>query len=171
MVKKWLILFFFMFWITEFSLLLPASVNNTGKMIKKLKPLIGNWKTHSHYPDSGMEAYGELKIRWILGGQWMFVEFIGQHPERSVWEAYALIKYDSKKSCYLSYSFFNENNPITMTGSWISSTTVRFKIKTNEGISGIDYTVKEDGTIYQENWLAPAQGERQVLLKTLYRKK
>ena len=101
----------------------------------------------------------------------MYIEFVGKHPERSVWEAYAFIKYDPKKHCYLSYSFFDKNSPSTMTGSWINPRTVRFKIKTETGMSGIDYTVKKDGTIYQENWKLSDQGERHILLKTVYKRK
>lgn len=170
-MKKWLLIFFVVFWITESYVLPMVSTEEHCQMMKKLKPLIGNWKTHSRYPDSGLEVNGDLKIRWILGGQWMFVEFVGQHPERSVWEAYALIKFDIKEKCYLSYSFFNEKSPVIMTGSWITNNTIRFETKIKTGISGIDYTVNSDGTIYQENWYIPDHGKKEVLLNTDYIRK
>jgi hypothetical protein len=160
-----------MLWFVGFNFIWPYSAEGYEKMIQKLTPLTGHWKTHSTYTESGVEAQGDLKIRWILGGQWLLIEFVGQHPKRTVWEAYALIKYDSKKHCYLSFSFFDENSPVTMTGSWITPHTVRFLTKTENGSSGIDYTIKKDGTIYQENWMCSDQGKPQILLKTVYRRK
>lgn len=141
-----------------------------SEAMKKLTPLIGKWKTLSLYPDKGLKVPGDLEYRWVLGKNWVLCDFVGRHPEREYWAAIAMIKFDPSKKCYVSYDFFNADNPIVMTGRWISAATIRFELKNEQGSSGIDYTVKEDGTIYQENWVLPEGKEKKITLKTDYTK-
>lgn len=147
--------------------------SNDGQLtedMKKLKPFVGKWKTRSIYPEKGLEVSGDLEYRWILGKNWMLVEFVGKHPERAFWEAYAMIKFDKSRNCYISYDFFNANDPIIMAGIWISPKTLRFETENGKGKSGIDYTLKKDGTIFQENWFIPKNKKKKITLKTFYTK-
>jgi len=141
---------------------------DAAAQMKKLEPFIGKWKTLSLFPGKDIQAPGDLEYRWVLGKEWLFVEFKGEHPLRPVWEAYAMIKYEPQKKCYLSFDFFNKNDPITMTGTWISPQTIRFETAAETGRSGIDYTINQDGTVYQENWLELKGQERKITLKTNY---
>ncbi len=136
--------------------------------MQKMAPFIGKWKTVSLYPERGLMVPGQLEYRWVLGKNWVLVIFEGQHPERKYWEAIAMIRYDPEKKCYISHDYFNERDPVLMTGFWINSRTIRFEIRDDNGSSGIDYTVNPDGSIYQENWILPKGKERKVTLKTDY---
>jgi hypothetical protein len=144
------------------------AVDRASGAMEKLAPFIGKWKTVSLYPGRGLQVPGELEYRWVLGKNWVLVIFTGQHPEREYWAAIAMIKFDPIKKCYISHDFFNEGDPIQMTGFWITPTTIRFEIKDEKGSSGIDYTVKPDGAIYQENWILPKGKGRKITLKTDY---
>ena len=165
MCKK--ILFFVML-ITGFMSFLSALNNNAEDMLKKMTPFIGKWKTCSVFVDSGLEVKGNLEYRFVLGGHWIHVEFVGNHPSRPFWQAYVMIKYDEKKQSYVSHAFFSSGDPEMMNGHWISGKTLRFESK-NEAM-GIDYTINDDGTIYQENWIKPKGGEKKLTLKTSYTK-
>lgn len=136
--------------------------------MNKLNPLAGKWKTESTYPESGLKVPGDLEYSYVLGGHWLMVRFIGHHPERSYWEAVAMIKYDHDSRSYVSFSFFNRGDPVRMTGDWISETTIRFSVKEPDRSWGIDYTAKEDGTIFQENWLIGPSGLKKITLQTRY---
>lgn len=139
--------------------------------MKKLTPLIGKWTTLSLYPQSGLKVPGDLEYRRVLGKDWVLCDFVGRHPERAYWAAIAMIKFDAAKNRYLSYEFFNADDPTTMTGRWISPTTIRFEAEDDNGSSGIDYTVKKDGSIYQENWVLPKGKAKRITLKTDYTRK
>jgi hypothetical protein len=151
-------------------LFLFSTGNSFREQMNKLGPFVGKWKTHSIYPGKDGVIPGDLEYRWILGKNWMMVEFVGQHPERDYWEAYAMIKFDTVKNHYISYEFFNADNPTLMIGTWISPQTLRFETRDEKGNSegGIDYTIKENGTIYQENWRINKDNRREITLKTDY---
>ena len=140
----------------------------TSDAMQRMTPFIGKWKTVSLYPDRGLRVPGELEYRWVLGKNWVLVIFVGQHPERVYWEAIAMIRFDPVKNCYISHDFFNDGDPIKMTGSWITPRTIRFELEDEKGLSGIDYTVKADGTIFQENWIIRKDKKKKVTLKTTY---
>lgn len=139
-----------------------------SEAMQKMTPFVGKWKTVSLYPERGLKVPGELEYRWVLGKNWVLVIFVGQHPERKYWEAIAMIKFDVEKKCYISHDFFNEMDPVQMIGFWVTPRTLRFEMKDTDGSSGIDYTLKSDGTIYQENWILPKGKKRKITLKTDY---
>ena len=145
-----------------------SAAGTTSEAIQRMEPFIGKWKTVSWYPDRELRVPGKLEYRWVLGKNWVLVIFIGQHPEREYWEAIAMIRFDPVKNCYISHDFFNDGDPIVMVGYWISKKTLRFEIKDDKGLSGIDYTVKEDGSIFQENWIVRKGKKKKVTLKTTY---
>ena len=148
-----------------------AKGDTKADAMKKLTPLIGKWKTISLYPEKGLKVPGDLEYRWVLGKDYMLCDFVGRHPEREYWAAIAMIKFDADKNRYLSYEFFNAADPTIMTGYWISPSTIRFEIKDENGSAGIDYTVKKDGSIYQENWALPKGKPKRITLKTDYTRK
>jgi hypothetical protein len=158
-------------------ILLPLSIFSSEDTIsiqmKKFEPFIGKWKTRSIVPGRKLELSGDIQYRRILGKNWLLVEFVGQHPERDFWEAYVMIKFDVIKGLYVSHAFFSADDPTIMTGSWISDKTFGLEIKDKKGksVSGINYTVKADGTIYQENWKIDDTNQRKITLKTYYTKK
>jgi len=141
------------------------------EQMNKLEPLVGKWKTLSFFTGKAEGIPGELEYRRVLGKNWLLVEFVGKHPEREYWEAYVMIKFDATKNAYVAYSFFGVDGPVIQTGSWVSEKTFRLEIRDEKGnSSGIDYNVKDDGTIYQENWLLDKDNQRQIRLKTVYTK-
>jgi len=146
---------------------LPAGEAANEEM-EKLRPFVGVWKTDSVFPDNGLRVGGELEYRYVLGGHWLLVRFVGAHPDRSFWEAVAMIRYDGEKDAYVSFDFFAAADPVRMTGRWISDATVRFLTEESGRTWGIDYTIREDGTVYQENWVVPAGGAKKVTLETTY---
>ena len=152
-----------------FSTIFTYGATKTGAM-DKFKPFIGKWETQSLYPDTGLKVPGDLEYRWVLGKNWVLCDFVGRHPERKYWAAIAMIKFDVSKNRYISYDFFNADDPVIMTGYWLSAKTIRFEMKNDEGSSGIDYTVKEDGSIYQENWVRKGT-TKNITLKTDYSRK
>jgi hypothetical protein len=159
-------LLFLVVWM-EVSGMIPAA-GTTSEAMQRMAPFIGKWKTVSWYPDRGLRVPGELEYRWVLGKNWVLVIFVGQHPEREYWEAIAMIRFDPVKNCYISHDFFNDGDPIKMTGSWITPRTLRFELEDEKGSYGIDYTVNSDGTIYQENWVIPKNKSKKITLQTTY---
>ena len=147
---------------------LGALDNNNDDMMRKLSPFVGKWKTRSVFPESGQVVHGKLEYKFVLGGNWVHIKFVGKHPDRPFWEAIAMIKFDRKKNGYVSYAFFNADEPGIMAGRWISKKTFRLESKNEKGAMGIDYTVKQDGSIYQENWIVPKGGKRKITLRTNY---
>jgi hypothetical protein len=165
------LVFFIALILVSFSLSLFAGGDTAKEQMKKMEPFLGKWKTKSTYPGTKLTIPGKLEYRWVLGKSYMMIEFVGQHPEREYWEAYAMIKYDPVKKKYISWDFFNANNPETSYGYWLSTDTVRFEGKTKKGTWGIDYTLKKGKTgvtVYQENWAKPKNGKRKITLKTDY---
>ncbi len=152
------------------SLVWAEQAKTFTEQMEKLQPLVGKWKTRSVFPGKNLEVPGELEYRWVLGKNWLRVEFVGQHPERSFWEAYVMIKFDTAKNLYIAYAFFNADDPVIEVGSWISDKTFRLESRDDKGktVGAIDYTVKEDGTIYQENWVIDKNNQKQITLKTYY---
>ena len=139
--------------------------------MSRFHPFIGKWNTVSIFPESGLRVVGELEYRWVLGKNWVMVEFVGKHPEREYWEAYALIRHDSRGKHYVSYDFFNEKDPVQMIGKWISPRTLRFEISDKKSRSGIDYTIQDNGTVYQENWIEDPGKGKKITLRTYYSRK
>ncbi len=167
-MKKSLIVLVLFLIIFNFSICLKA--DSTSDKMKRLTPFLGKWKTLSIYQNNGLKAPGVLEYKWILGKKWMFIEFIGKHPKRKVWGAYGFFRYDQKRKCYISYDIFDENEPAFTTGYWLKDKTLRFEDKNNKKPWGIDYTIKKDGSIYQENWLINKDKKRIITLKTYYTK-
>jgi hypothetical protein len=146
---------------------------NTGKAdeaMDRLSPFMGKWKTTSLFPGSGEKVEGDLEYSWVLGKKWIKVEFKGNHPERDYWEAYVMIKFDQEKNQYRSYDFFSANDPVIMSGRWISPVTIRFEFLDDRPGWGIDYTIKKDGTITQENWQITDNNQKKITLLTDYRR-
>ena len=136
--------------------------------MNKLRPLVGKWKTVSTHPEKDLKVAGDLEYSYVLGGHWLMVRFVGDHPQRSFWEAVAMIRYDPDRKSYVSFSFFNMGDPVRMTGRWISDATIRFSTKDADRSWGIDYTIQKDGTIYQENWAIASGGPKRITLMTRY---
>ena len=134
---------------------------------RRLDFLAGRWSTMSE-TGQGISIPGTLEYEWVLGGQWLKVVFVGQPEDGRVWEAYAMVKYEPTSSEYVSYAFFNANDPIRYRGYPLDGTTLRFEHETADGTFGIDYTDRGDGTVYQENWAMSPGGERTVTLRTTY---
>ncbi len=145
------------------------SADTLTSEMQRLQPFVGKWKTRSVYPDSGLTAPGVLEYRWILGGKWLFIEFIGKHPKRKHWGAYSFIRHDKDRKCYLCYDIYDETAPILSTGYWIDKQTIRFEDRNAKIHWGIDYTIRRDGSIYQENWVM-REGKRSITLKTTYKR-
>ncbi len=145
-----------------------VSGETTNQEMKKLEPFIGTWNTLSVYPDSGLEIPGKLTNRWALGKNWMLLEFDGKHPKRPFWAAVVMYTYDAAKKRYIAHSFYSADGPIIFEGHWLSPTTISYSRTTEKSTSGIDYTIKPDGTIYQENWSTPTGQKRKITLKTTY---
>jgi len=152
-----------------FTFLIPLhAVEQVVEPMKKMEPFVGKWKTLSLYPDKGLKVPGVLEYRWVLGENWLMVDFVGDHPQRDFWAAIAMIKFDAKKNRYISYEYFNADDPTIMTGYWLNEKTIRFEVTGDTGSSGIDYTLTEEGAVYQENWVHSKKGKRKITLKTDY---
>jgi len=129
--------------------------------------LVGHWATTSLFPGSGVEAPGDLAYEWVLGGAWLRITFFGRHPERPIWEAHGLMRWNADADNYQSVVFFGAEEPTTMSGELIDGRTLR--ISYPDGKGGIDYTPTDEGAVYQENWaIDPATGERRIVLETDY---
>jgi len=168
-MKRYSFLILIIFLLQTFCLM----ANNRSQMseqMKKMEPFIGKWKTQSFYTGKQEEIPGEIEYRRVLGNNWLQIEFIGRHPQRDYWEAYVMITFEPKKNSYIAYSFFNADEPTIMNGMWISANTFRLGKPNEKGKmnNGIDYTIKKDGTIFQENWTLDKNGQRQIRLHTTY---
>lgn len=150
-------------------MLLPAAAfgQATSPPRERLDFLVGNWVTASETMRSDTIP-GDLEYRWVLGDQWLQVVFDGHPPDGSVWQAHAMVKYDADAGEYVSYAFFNGDDPLRYRGYALDDTTLRFEHMGDEGMFGIDYRDNVDGTVYQENWLMSPDGERRVTLRTWY---
>lgn len=135
---------------------------------QRLDFLAGSWTTLSETV-KGDTIPGTLEYQWVLGKQWLRVVFIGEPDDGRVWEAYAMVKYDSESGEYVSYAFFNANDPVRYRGYPVDDSTLRFEYEGAEGTVGIDYHNRGDGTVYQENWSLSPGGERTITLRTTYR--
>ena len=130
--------------------------------------LVGEWRTTSQFPD-GTSAEGELSYRWVLGGGWMQVVFVGQAPDGGVWETYAMQRWNPELGAYESLVFRDGGPPVRYRGH--SPGPGRYEIEGTAAdgtLIGIDYQATDDGAVYQENW-ALVDGERRVTLRTHYR--
>jgi hypothetical protein len=130
--------------------------------------LIGEWYTASEFPD-GRAAQGELSYRWVLGGEWMKVEFSGDHPGGGPWEAHGMQRWNPEQNAYEAWVFAAPGPPIRFHGT--SDGPGHFRIEQSlesGGASGIDYRLQDDGSVHQENWITE-NGERRVTLETRYR--
>jgi hypothetical protein len=148
--------------------LLAAAQDDLPPMHEHLQFLVGQWNTVSAFPATGQEVPGVLTYRWVLGGAWLHVEFKGDHPERPVWEAYAMMRWDPQADCYVSWAFFGPGEPLRYTGKRLENGTISMETERDGRRYGIDYTPVEGGTVYQENWAVDESGTRTVTLKTTY---
>ncbi len=129
--------------------------------------LAGEWRTTSEFPD-GTVVEGDLTYRWVMGGAWMQVEFRGEPPDGSLWEAHVMQRWNPAEEEYEAWSFPEEGDPIRYRGASPESGFFRIERTDPEGTtSGIDYREREDGSVHQENWILE-NGERRVTLRTTY---
>jgi len=130
--------------------------------------LVGEWRTTSEFAD-GRVSEGDLRYRWVLGGGWMQVTFVGEAPDGGFWETHAMQRWNPDKGRYESFVFRDGGPPVLYTGSSPEPGVYRIEGTSDEGVTiGIDYRATEDGGVFQENW-ALRDGERQVTLRTTYR--
>lgn len=130
--------------------------------------LIGEWRTTSELPD-GREAPGELSYRWVQGGAWMQVEFHGDHPDGRLWDAHVMQRWVPGQGQYEAWAFGADGPPERYRGTSEGPGHYRLEGAPQGGSSfGIDYHLRDDGTVYQENW-AMDGGERRITLRTRYR--
>ena len=124
--------------------------------------LSGTWRTVSTFIASGAEAPGTLTYKWVLGGEWMRIEFVGKHPQRDVWEAHGLMRWDPERKVIVSYVVFGPNDVSMMTGQPIEGGGISLTATTDGRAFGIDYHPRGENAVYQENWAIDVNGERQV---------
>jgi hypothetical protein len=146
----------------------PAQTQEGVEELQKLGFLEGYWKTRSEFTRDGTIAYGTLRYEWVLGGNWLKVTFIGDHPSGRVWEAHGMIGKNYDAEGFIGHIFFGPDDPVVYTGLMINENTYRMETTFNGVTSGIDYINRSDGTVYQENWVLDAQGSRRITLKTTY---
>jgi hypothetical protein len=131
--------------------------------------LIGEWDTVSRTPD-GTVRHGRLAYRWVLGGAWMRVEFVGDVPDGVVWEAHVMQRWNPAAGEYEAWVFAGDGPPIQFRGRSDGPGHLGIHATSADGsISGIDYHGRTDGTVYQENW-AVRDGVRQITLTTTYQR-
>lgn len=131
--------------------------------------LIGEWDTVSRTPD-GEVRDGRLTYRWVLGGAWMRVEFVGDVPDGVVWEAHVMQRWNPDAGEYEAWVFASDGPPVQYRGSSDGPGHLGIHAMSADGVaSGIDYHRRDDGTVYQENW-AVRGGVRQITLTTTYRR-
>ena len=144
-----------------------AGAQQSSPEQQRLDFLVGDWATVSETSD-GVKISGTLSCHWVLGHQWLQVAFEGHPADGRVWEAHAMIKYDPERAEYVSYAFFNADDPVRYRGYPVDDTTLRFEHESTGGTFGIDYRRNPDGTVYQENWVMLVDGASRVTLKTSY---
>jgi hypothetical protein len=131
--------------------------------------LVGEWHTTSRAPD-GTAREGRLAYRWVLGGAWMRVEFVGDTPPGVIWEAHVMQRWNPDAGEYEAWAFAGDGPPIRYRGHSDGPGHFGIQATSADGAtSGIDYHRRDDGTVYQENW-ALRDGARQVTLTTTYRR-
>jgi hypothetical protein len=130
--------------------------------------LVGEWRTTSEFPD-GQEGRGELSYRWVQGGSWMKVEFIGDPPGDGRWEAHVMQRWNEAVGAYEAWVFPEGGPPLLYQGSSEGPGHYRVEYTPEGGPTiGIDYLRQDDGSVHQENWVQE-NGERMVTLRTRYR--
>jgi hypothetical protein len=129
--------------------------------------LVGEWRTISEFPD-GQVGRGELSYRWVLDGSWMKVEFRGDHPSGTPWEAQAMQRWNPDQGAYEAWVFGGTGPPLHFRGTLEGPGHFRV-MYAPEGAptTGIDYHRQEDGTVLQENWVDDG-GDRRTTLRTRY---
>lgn len=152
-------------------LLAPAGLPAQSELSpehRRIDFLAGEWITRSEFPD-GTVAEGRLSYRWVLGGGWMQVVFVGDAPDGGVWETYAMQRWNPDERAYESLVFRDGGPPVRYRGISPEPGVYRIEGTNAQGIRiGIDYRATDDGAVYQENW-ARVDGERRVTLRTTYR--
>jgi hypothetical protein len=154
------------------SLLVPTSLQAQIRLSpehQQIDFLVGEWRTTSQFPD-GRVAEGDLRYRWVLGGGWMQVTFIGEAPDGAVWETHAMQRWNPDEGEYESIVFRDGGPPVRYRGTIARPGVYSIEGTPAAGVTmGIDYHATEDGAVYQENW-ALEDGERRVTLRTTYRR-
>jgi hypothetical protein len=129
--------------------------------------LIGEWRTTSTFAD-GRTGTGRLEYRWVLGGAWMKVEFRGRHPDGVLWDTHVMQRWHEERGEYEAWIFPAEGDPLRYRGTMIEPGVYRIALEPRPGVvTGIDYHRRDDGSIYQENWVLGDEGRR-VTLRTTY---
>ncbi len=132
--------------------------------------LVGEWHTRSEFND-GRVGEGRLSYQWVLGGEWMRVEFLGDHPDGILWEAHVMQRWNPASEEYEAWVFGGPGAPLRYRGSVPGPGRFRVEVATGDGSpSGIDYQATEGGGVVQENW-TEREGERIVTLRTVYRRR
>ena len=150
-----------------FSAWTTADESAEKEAVESLNFLVGTWHTESTWPENGEQAPGTLTYEWVLGGTWLKITFIGEHPTRPVWEAHGMIRYLPQKKRYEAIIFAGPDEPINLKGTILENGALRFEMENDGILSGIDYRPMGDG-VYQENWTQEPGGSRVVRLKTTY---
>jgi hypothetical protein len=129
--------------------------------------LVGSWRTASESPD-GRIRHGTLSYRWVLGGAWMRIEFVGEAGAGDVWEAHGMQRWNAGAGEYEAWIFAADGPPVRYRGMTPAPGTFRVELTTPDGItSGIDYRRTDGGAVFQENWVV-RDGVRHVTLRTNY---
>ena len=138
--------------------------------------LVGEWRTVSEFPD-GRVGHGELSYRWVLDGGWMKVEFQGDHPAGTPWQAQVMQRWNPESQVYESWVFGGGGPPLHYRGESEEPGHFRVTFTPDAGptagpaagpTTGIDYRRQDDGTVLQENWVLEGDARR-ITLRTRYR--
>ena len=77
----------------------------------KLSFFLGQWITTSVTVPGGLEVSGDLSYESVLGGTYLLLRFVGDHPERPVYESYKMITWDASLGAYVAYTFARPGKP------------------------------------------------------------
>ena len=140
------------------------------KMDKKLKFLIGEWESISINHNKGTKSTGNSAVKWIIDKKWLQWKFTAQLESGPI-EVLTLINYNDKKKQYAFYSFNPfDDEPLPHYGNWLNENTLRLKIKTKDKETWIDFCIKKNGNFDQIHSSISSSGERIIKSTTSYLK-
>lgn len=145
-----------------------ATAQEETNALDAISFLEGSWQTKSLFTRDDSTAPGVLTYQRVLGGAWLKVTFIGDHPSGRVWEAHGMIGPNPAGDGYISHIFFGPGEPAVYSGLMLEDNVFRLETTFNGRTSGIDYRPQPDGTVYQENWVLTDDNQRYITLKTWY---
>lgn len=133
---------------------------------QRLAFLVGHWEAVSEHLSTGQQTAWEVEFRWVMGGRWLLMTFLGNPEDGTPWDADAMVKYEPDHDAYKAMVFVSRSEPIPYFGGWVDENTLRFEIELPYGLAGVDYTKRPGGTVLQENWLENFDGTRTPTLRT-----